>query len=325
MQALMVQSLGLAAQQGVAELPDPAPGAGEVLIDVHYAGLNFADALVVDGTYQTIPPLPFVPGKEAAGRVLAVGDGVTGFHPGQPVLAMVDHGAFAQRLVAPAAAVVPVPEGVGLDIAAGFGLVYRTAYFGLIYRARLRPGDHVLVTGAGGGSGAAAVSLAKAYGAHVIGVTRSESTVDTVRRSGADDVIVWDEATFAAEVAEATGGHGIDIGFEVVGEPLFGAVVRALAWEGRLVVVGFAGGQRPQIAAGRLLVRNASVLGLLSADYRDRSPDLVRAALQELFAAYQEGRLAVAPVQVVRLADGWDVMRRALAGELTGKVVLAAS
>lgn len=279
----------------VNEMDNPVPSRGQILVDVEVAGINFPDTLVVSGRYQILPPRPFVPGKELAGIVRAVGAGVSGFAPGDKVLSQVEHGAFAeQALVRPEDSVL-LPEGLGFAEATALGLVYQTAHFALRDRANLRHGETVLVGGAAGGVGIATIQLAKAFGARVLAAVRKQEQIEFVRESGADAVVDVGgtnlRENLRAQVLAATDGAGVDVVIDPVGGEFFGAALRALAWCGRLVVIGFAAGEIPTVKANYLLVKNISVTGLQWSDYRERTPERLRQAQAEIFDLWRSGKL----------------------------------
>lgn len=281
---------------GIEDVADPEPREGEVLVDVKACGVNFTDLLSLDGKYQNNPPVPFTPGKDAAGVVSAVGAGVAGHRAGDRVLAHVIHGAMAEKAVCPAAMACTLPDGVTFEAAAAMGLAHLTAYLALTRRGRLESGDIVLVNGASGGVGLASVGVAKALGAGMAlaGLT-TPSKGDAVRRAGADAVIDLSGGDLKegvrAQVLEATGGRGVDLAFDLVGGEVFDATLRAIADEGRVVVSGFTSGTIPSVRTNYLLLKNIAVIGsTVNAYIKSRSP-LVREAQDRLFALLGEGRL----------------------------------
>lgn len=306
MRAVVVREFGPSGHR-IEDLPDPEPAAGEVAIAVEAAGLNFPDLLVVEGRYQVLPALPFVPGKELAGRVVAVGAGAGGLAVGQRVMATVETGAFAGRVVVPAGQCVPVPAGIAADEAAALGLAYLTAYFALIDRAGFAPGDRVLVTGATGAVGTAAVHLVRALGGRAFAGIGSPAKRDAAAALGAEAVIDFSgsDARNAVrdQVRAAAGPEGVDIVLDMVGGAAFDAALRCLGWRGRLIVVGFASGTIPSVAANYLLVRQIGVLGMQLRDFRIRQPDRYRAAQEEILALRTSGRLPAPPIERFALAD----------------------
>jgi NADPH:quinone reductase len=325
--AVLVRQFGPVESARVEDCPDPLPGEREVLIDVEAADTNYPDLLVIEGRYQVKPPLPFVPGKAAAGRVAALGAGVVGFHLGQRVAAQVEYGAYAGKLSAPAGCCYPIPDSIKTVDAAALVLTYQTAWWALTDRAALEPGESVLVLGAGGGVGVAAIGLAKALGAGtVIGATRGTSKAATVRQAGADHLVDLAQPNLRDalrdDVRKVTGGKGVDLAIDSVGGTATEAALRALAWRGRLVVVGFAGGDIPTIRANYLLVRNISVIGLQTSDYRDRWPQQAARAQAEIFRLAADGRLAPTVSEVLPLASFADALAKFRDGRVAGKIVL---
>ena len=327
MKAVVVREFAPFDQISIGELPDPAPGKGEVVIDIKVAEVNYPDILVIAGQYQVKPPRPFSPGKAAAGIISAVGEGVSGLSVGDRVSVQVEYGAYAQKLRAPAVNVFRMPDGVEFATAAALGLAYQTAHFALVERGRIKQGEHVLVLGASGGIGVASVQLAKALGAGtVIAGTRGPANVEFARQCGADLVI--DLATIDLRdglrdaVRAATGGHGADIVIDPVGGPATAGALRAMAWCGRMIIVGFTAGDIPTFQANYLLVKNISVIGLQWSDYRDRTPDWVRRVQEEIFALHVAGKLNPVISRRFPLANFKDALSLLRDGKAQGKVVL---
>jgi NADPH2:quinone reductase len=325
--AVVVHEHGPVAAQRVEIAPDPAPGPGEVLVEVHAAGLNFPDILVIEGKYQILPPRPFSPGKELAGVVRAVGGGVTTCQPGDRVMALVEWGAYAELAVVPQAQCFVMPASMNHAEGAAMGLTYATAWFALRDRAQVQPGESVLVTGAAGGLGLACVQVAHAMGCTVIAGITNPARASLVESSGAAHVVdlAADNLrdSLRKQVAALTGGRGVDVVLDPVGGDVFDAGLRALAWRGRLVVLGFAAGRIPEVKANYLLVKNIAVTGLQISDYRDRDPAWFRRAYGELFAWFEGGRLAprvTARYPLEGFAEGLAHFTRR---GMHGKIVLA--
>lgn len=296
MRAMVVHEHGgLEALVPEADWPAPAPGPDEVLIDVEAAGVNFPDLLTIEGTYQHLPERPFVPGKEVAGRVAAVGSRVTHLPLGTRVMAQLDHGGYAERVVAPAAWCFPMPPGVEAEAAAAAGLVYLTAHFALVERGRFRAGETVLVSGATGGVGHAAIQLVKAWGGTALAGVTTPDKAAVAREAGADHVIDLSgddlRESLRRQVFAVTDGRGVDLFVDPLGGDVFDAGLRAVAWCGRAVVVGFAAGRIPTVRANYLLVKNIEVSGLQISDYRARRPDLFAQVQGEIYALMAEGRI----------------------------------
>jgi NADPH2:quinone reductase len=305
---------------GAAETP--APGPGQVLVQVAAAGVNFADILMVAGKYQEQPPFPFSPGLEVAGRVEAVGAGVSRVVPGERVLALTDGGGFAEVAVARESDVFALPEEMDFVTAAGFPITYATAHGGLVWRAALQPDEVLLVHGAAGGVGLAAVEVGKALGATVIATAGGPDKLAVAEAHGADHLIDYKREDIRGRVKALTGGHGADVVFDPVGGEVFDASLRCVAWGARLVVIGFAAGRVPQIPANILLVKNVAATGLYWGSYRKRAPGLLVPQFEQLFAWFRAGKLKPHVSHALDLAQAAEAL--ALLGERrsTGKVVL---
>ena len=326
MKALRVHDFGGPEALRLDELDAPPIAAGEVLVRVCAAGVNYPDLLVIDGRYQKLPPRPFVPGKELAGEVIEVGAGVTSVRAGDRVAAQLEHGAFAEAVAVPATHCYPLPEGMPYDSAMALGLVYLTAYLALFDRAGFQAGETVLVTAAAGGVGNAAVQLVRAFRGQALAAVRGEANRVTALAAGAAGVIDLQQAdlrdALRREVHAATGGKGADIVIDSLGGDVFDAALRALAWRGRAVVVGFAGGRIPEVKTNYLLVKNISVCGLQVSDYRDRWADAFATAQAAIYSLWQRGELRAKVMQAFPLAAGADALRRLAQGRLDGKIVL---
>jgi NADPH:quinone reductase len=295
MRAIAVNEFGSPERLRVAEVPSPVPGNDEALVTVHAAPVNFVDLLVVGGTYQFRPVPPFIPGKGPAGVVTALGSDVSMLQVGDRVLAMAEQGGYAEAVAVRADQCYRLPPRMSFLEAASLSLVYDTAWFALRERARLVPSETVLVLGASGGVGRAAVQLACAMGARVLaGIARSEREA-TVLAAGAEAVIDLSRANLREALREqvyaATDGRGADIILDPLGGAVFDAALRALAWCGRLVVIGFAAGSIPTLKTNYLLLKNIEVSGLQVSDYRKRRPAKMAACYAEIFNFYEQGKL----------------------------------
>lgn len=286
MRAWQVETLGQEAHQR--EIAAPMPGPEEIRIRVFACGLNFADLLMRDGKYQEKPALPYAPGMEVAGMVDAVGAGVTGFAPGMRVLAFVNHGGLAELAIAPANRVVAIPDAMPFDDAAAFPIAYGTSHLALGHKARLQPGETLLVLGAAGGVGLTAVEIGKRMGARVIASARGAEKLAIARAAGADEVIDSDTPDLKAAF-KALGG--VDVVFDAVGGAGFDAALSACRPEGRLLAIGFASGQVPQVPANLLLVKNLSVMGLYWGGYLTFAPQVLTGSLATLMGWYAQGGL----------------------------------
>jgi NADPH2:quinone reductase len=317
MRAMQVTELG--APLVPADLARPEPGPGEVLLRVHACGLNFADTLMVAGTYQEKLPLPFVPGMELCGTVVACGEGVDGPPPGTRVAAFAGGGGLAEFAAVPAARCVVAPAAMPDAEVAGFLVAYGTSAIALGPCARLEPGETLLVTGASGGVGLTAVELGKLMGARVIAVARGADKLAVAGTAGADHLI--DSGADIRSEVRALGGA--DVVYDTVGGALFDACLRATNPFGRILPIGFAGGGVPQIPANILLVKNLTVIGLYWGAYAAHRPEVMAASVAQLFGWYAEGRLHPHISHVLPLDEanaGLDLLRERKA---TGKVVIA--
>ena len=326
MKALLVEEHGPIESLTLGTAPDPVPARGEVLIDVRAASVNFPDLLVIGGTYQKLPPRPFSPGKDLAGVVAAVGEGVTTCKPGDRVSAQIEFGAYAEKCVVREMNCHVMPDRMSFAEAAAMGLTYLTAHFGINERARYQPGEVVLVNGAAGGVGIAAVQIAKAQGATVVAAVSSRDKADLVKANGADHVVRTDvpdlNENFRKQVFEAVGKRGVDIIIDPVGGDVFDASFRTIAWSGRVVIVGFAEGRIPVVKAGVLLVKNISLIGLQWSDYRDREPQKVQAVQQALFRMYDEGKVKPHVMCAFPIEEHQKALGIVRDRKVVGKVVL---
>ena len=303
------------------EIPDPQPDAGQLLVRVRGAAANFADVLICRGLYQVKPPLPFTPGVELCGEVAALGPGTTGFAVGDRVIgtSVLPSGGFAERALMDTAAAFPAPRALDDAQAAAFFIGYQTGWFGLHHRAHLQPGETLLVHAAAGGVGSAAVQLGKAAGARVIGVVGGPEKVEVARTLGADVVVDRHTEDFVAVVKDFTHGRGADVVYDPVGGDAYQRSTKCIAFEGRILLVGFAGGQIQSAALNHALVKNYSIVGLHWGLYTTKDPALVRACHDELSNLAADGmvkplvseRLALDAVAdgLQRLADGTTVGR----------------
>ena len=326
MKALLVREHGPIENLELGEAPDPVPKPGEALIEVRAASINFPDLLVIGGTYQKLPPRPFSPGKDLAGVVIAVGEGVTTCKPGDRVSAEIEFGAYAEKCAVPALNCHKMPEAMSYVEGAAMGLTYLTAHFALVERGMYRPGEVVLINGAAGGVGLAAVQVAKALGATVVASVGGEEKAALAKASGADHVVRTDVAdlheTFRKQVFDAVGPRGVDLIIDPVGGNVFDASMRTIAWSGRIVIVGFAEGRVPQVKAGLLLVKNIALIGLQWSDYRDREPEKVRRVQQELYRMYEAGKLKPHVMATFPLAEHQKALAIVRDRKAAGKVVL---
>lgn len=326
MRAVLVRTPGPVAGHKVETIADPVPGPGEVLIEARAIGVNYPDLLVAQGKYQFAPPPPFSPGKEVAGIVVALGEGVSRFKLNERVMAQVEYGAYAEKVLARETACHRMAEGMPFEDGAALGLAYQTAYFALVERAACRPGESVLVTGASGGVGLAAVQIAKALGASVLAGVTSPEKGELCRRHGAGHVVDLSapdlRESLRAQVFAALGKRGVDVVVDNVGGDAFDGALRALAWRGRLVVVGFASGRIPEVRANYLLLKNIAVIGLQWSDYRERDPEAVARAQSRLYDWYLEKKLKPLVTAAYPLERFAEALARFDARKVQGKLLL---
>ena len=291
MRAVVVDRWMEPAQLTVREAPEPDVGPGSLGVEVRAAGCNFFDILMVQGKYQVKPPFPFVPGAEIAGVVRAVGEGVKGFAQGERVLASAGLGGFAELAVVPAAGVYKMPEGMSFAEGAALPIIYPTSYAALVFRAHLAAGETLLVHAAAGGVGIAAVQIGKALGARVIATAGGAEKLEIARREGADVLIDYQKEDFVARVMESTGGKGADVIYDSVGGEIFEKSLKCIAWNGRLLVIGFAGGVIPEVKANRILLKNIAVVGLHWGAYATNEPARVPEVFAALAKLYEAGHV----------------------------------
>jgi NADPH:quinone reductase len=307
----------------LAEVPDPEPGPGQLLVRVLGAAANFPDVLMCRGMYQVRPPYPFTPGVELCGEIVALGSGVTGFAAGDRVIGgpVLPFGAFAELAVMNAATVLPAPEGLDDAEAAAFFITYQTGWFGLHRRARLAAGETLLVQAAAGGVGSGAVQLGKAAGARVIGVVGGERKAEVARGLGADVVIDRLTEDFVPVVKEVTGGRGADVIYDSVGGQAYARSTKCIAFEGRILVIGFASGEIPSAALNHALIKNYSIVGLHWGLYQTMEPQAIRDAHVQLSKLVADG--AIRPLVGERLGLGEVAagLQRLAAGDSVGRIV----
>lgn len=319
MRAIVCTELG--APLALAELPSHPLAPGEIRVEVHAAGVNFADTLIVAGKYQEKPALPFVPGLEAAGVVTEVAADVGSLKPGDRVLTMKGTGAFAEELCVHASRAHRIPDGIDYVTAASLPVVYGTAHLGLVRRAQLLADETLVVHGAAGGVGLAAVEIGRAMGARVIATAGGAAKVARALAHGADVGIDYTQEDVRERLRALTAGRGAEVIFDPVGGALLETSVRSLAWEGRLVVVGFASGTIPMVPAGLVMVRNVTLLGLYWGKYLERDPHVVYESLDAIFAMLARGELKP-EIEAMPLADASVALERIRARTVVGKVVL---
>jgi len=323
MRAAVCRQFGGPDALAIADQPEPLPKPGELLVRVKAAGVNHADLVVIAGKYQVKQEPPFIPGMEIAGEVAAVAEGVIGRHVGERVVALIDNGGYAEYAAIPARRAFPIPDGLSFEDAAGTFVNYGTAHAALRWRAALRPGETCLVLGGAGSVGLASIAIGKAIGARVIGAASSPERCAQMAANGADETI--DYANLAAlreRLLELTGKRGADVIVDPVGGEAGALALRCVAWGGRIVTLGFAGGQPPQYPANILLVKNAAALGLFFGSYFDAAPELLRAGIEEIQRGLIDRSIRTYDIAVRQLDALPEVLEQIRARKLTGKAVL---
>ncbi len=308
----------------VRDIPTPEPGRGQVRMKVEAAGVNFPDTLIIQNLYQFKPSLPFSPGGEAAGVIDAVGEGIDDLKVGDRAVAMTGNGCFAEYVIANRAQIVPIPGDMPADIAAGFTMTYGTSHHALKQRGRLQPGETLLVLGAAGGVGLTAVELGKLMGATVIAAASTEEKLELCRDYGADATINYTTANLKDEVKRLTGGKGPDVIYDPVGDRFAEPAFRSIGWNGRYLVVGFAGGNIPSLPLNLPLIKGASIVGVFWGAFTQAEPAVHRANMAELLAWYAAGKLKPHVSKHFALDDGPAAIRWMMDRKATGKVVLTA-
>jgi len=320
MRAMLCRTHGEVDVLEAGELPEPQAGEGEVVISVRACGINFPDVLMVAGKYQVRPPLPFALGAEVAGTIESCGAGVAGLAPGQRVLAFCGHGGLAERIAVPAGKVLPIPDQMPFDAAAAFILTYGTSWHALKQRARLQAGETLLVLGAAGGVGLAAVELGRHVGARVIAVASTAEKQALARRHGADEAIGYDD--LRQQIAVLTDKRGVDVVFDPVGGELFEQALRSTAWQGRVLVIGFAAGDIPRIPMNLPLLKGLSIVGVFWGAFTEHEPVAALENHRELLQLYVDGVLDVHIGARVEFARAAEALRLLASRQAMGKVVV---
>src|SRR5262245_8630378 len=321
MRAVLCRAWGAVEDLTIGEMPAPVPAAGEVLIEVKATAVNYADAIMVAGRYQTKPPLPFSPGLETAGLVVACGEGVTRFRPGERVMAILAYGGLAEMAVAPEAETFAVPADMSFDVAGAFPVAYISSHVAIRWQGRLEPGETLLVLGAAGGVGLTAVEIGKAMGARVIAGASTAERLAVARDHGADETVNYATEKLTERVLALTDGKGADVCFDPVGGELFDAALSALGWGGRILLVGFVGGVQ-QIPANRLLVKHRAALGSSLRYFRWHAPDKLRLSVDELLSWYEQGKLKPCISHRLPLEKSVEAIRLLTDRPAYGKIVV---
>ncbi len=322
MRAVVLSSYGPPPELSVQDIAAPELKPGHVRLRVHAVGFGFPDALMVAGKYQVKPEAPYTPGSEVAGVITEVAADATNFKPGDRVLAMAGQGGLAEQCIAPAKALIPLPASMSMSAAAGFLVNYGTTYHALVQRANIQPGETLLVLGAAGGVGLTAIEIGKALGARVLAAASSPEKLELAKRHGADAVFNYTQDTITAKVMEFTGNRGIDVAYDPVGADYAEQVVRSMAWNGRYLVIGFAGGKIPAIPLNLPLLKGCALVGVFWGAHTQKEPAVHAANLQALFELFETGKIKphVTELQgLERFTEALDVLNTRRS---TGKVVI---
>jgi NADPH2:quinone reductase len=322
MRAVLCKAWGGPETLVVADVASPRAGAGEVVVVVKAAGVNFPDVLMIQGKYQIKPALPFTPGVELAGVVKETGSGVTHLKPGDAVVANVAFGAFAEECVVPAARLVPLPRGVDFAAAAGFTVAYGTAWHALKDRGQLQAGETLLVLGAAGGVGLAAVELGAAMGARVIAAASSAEKLAVCRAHGASETINYATEDLRERLKQCVGEKGVDVVYDPVGGALSELALRSVGWRGRYLVIGFAGGEIPRLPANVPLLKGSAIVGVYWGSWLDHEPEASRREMAELAGWLADGRVKPHVSARYPLARTGDALTALAQRAVTGKVVI---
>jgi NADPH2:quinone reductase len=322
MRAVLCKAHGPPESLVTEDVEAPKPREGEVRIGVRACGVNFPDTLIIQGKYQFRPDLPFSPGGEISGEILELGAGVQGLAVGDRVLAVTGWGGFAEEVVTQAKRVLPMPADMDDVSGAGFAMAYGTSYHALVQRGELRKGETLLVIGASGGVGLAAVELGKVLGARVIAAGGSLEKLAAARELGADDLVSYDEGSLKDQVKELTGGRGADVIYDAVGGDAFDQAIRCINWKGRLLVVGFASGRIPQLPANLVLLKGCQVVGVFWGAFREREPESNAENFRRLFLLHAEGKIHPRVSATYPLERAAEALRAVLDRKVVGKVVL---
>jgi len=322
MKAVVCEAWGAPDTLKVKELQDLQAGPGQVVIDVQAAGVNFPDVLIVQGKYQFKPELPFVPGSEVAGTIRSIADDVTTFKPGDQVIAFVPTGGFGQQLLAPAQALIPMPPSMDFETAAAITLTYGTSYHAIVDRAMLKNSENMLILGAAGGVGLAAIEIGKALGVRIIACASSDEKLEVCRQHGADVLINYSKEDLREAVKAATGGKGPDVIYDPVGGEYTEPAFRSIAWGGRHLVVGFANGEIPKLPLNLTLLKGASLMGVFWGEFTKRDPKGNMANMRQLLQWLHEGKIKPRISGRYKLEEAAQALNDMAARKVTGKVVV---
>ena len=322
MKAVLCKAFGPADTLVVEDVSSPEIKKNEVLLDVHAAGINFPDTLIIEGKYQFKPPFPFSPGGEASGVISAVGEDVSHLKVGDRVMALTGWGSCAEQIAVPAYNILPMPDAMDFTTAAAFSMTYGTAMHALKQRGALQAGETLLVLGASGGVGLAAIEIGKAMGARVIAAASSTEKLEVARQAGADELINYQDEDVRERLKTLTKGQGVDVVIDPVGGDLFETVFRSIAWNGRMLVIGFASGTIPSLPVNLPLLKGAAVVGAFWGSFAQRQPQDNVANFEQLFAWFAEGKLKPLVSQTFALEDTAQAINTLAARKAVGKLVI---
>ncbi len=325
MKAVLCKAFGPPESLAIEEVEPLKPGKGQVVISVKACGVNFPDTLIIQGKYQSKPSFPFIPGSEVAGIVKEVGEGVDHVKVGDQVIAFTGVGGFAEEVVADAARLIPMPRTMDFTTASAFVMTYGTSHHALKDRAQLKPGETLLVLGAAGGVGLAAVEIGKVMGAHVITAASSDEKLEVCKQHGADEVINYSTEDLRDRIKQLTGGKGVDVAFDPVGGDYSEPVLRSMAWGGRFLVIGFAAGDIPRIPLNLPLLKVYSIVGVFWGSFMERDPKHGQENLMELLTWFVEGKLKPHVSATYSLEHVTDALNDLIERKVTGKAVLVVS
>jgi NADPH:quinone reductase len=322
MRAVLCKELGLPEKLVLEDVPSPAAGEGQVVLSVKACGVNFPDTLIIQGKYQFKPELPFSPGGEVAGVVKEVGKGVTAVKPGDRVIAFNTWGGFAEEMVVEADRTIPMPDAMDFVPASGFVLTYGTSYHALKDRAQLKAGETLLVLGASGGVGIAAIQLGKMMGARVIAAASTEKKLQVCKENGADELINYADQDLRARVKELTAGKGVDVVYDPVGGPFSELALRDMAWNGRFLVVGFAAGDIPKVPLNLALLKGCAIVGVFWGSFTRKEPEVNRRNNEELMQFFAHGKVKPHIHATYPLEQAAEALNDVMYKRVSGKVVL---
>ena len=322
MKAVLCKEFGPPESLVVEDIASPEPGPGEVVLDVHAAAVNFPDVLIIQNKYQFKPPLPFSPGGEVAGVVAKLGDGVKNLKIGDRVIGSCGNGGFVEELAIAEAACIPIPDEMDLQTASALVLTYGTSHYGLKDRAQLKAGETLLVMGAAGGVGLAAVELGKAMGARVIAAASSPEKLEVAKQAGADDLINYSDGELKEKVKALTNGQGADVIYDPVGGPLFDQCMRCINWNGRVLVVGFVGGGIPKVPTNLALLKNCQIVGVFYGAFSGRFPADNEQNFAELTDMFAAGKLQAIVGAEYALSDYAEALNCLSQRRAVGKIVV---